>query len=162
MLSRYGEEFQKWQHDALKLAQCVAGEEYAYHSISMGGPQIMGFNHTAIGYSTAQEMFQKFSATESAQVHGFFQCLEKCFYDSDAGKQVDLVPYLRTPTDEDWLYVARLYNGKTNQYQYRDWLIEAYNVAREVLATKRQTSSFDKPSKGVITPSLLFILKYNH
>lgn len=44
----------------------------AFRSISMGLPQIMGFNHEKVGYGSAQAMFEAFSESVHAQVLGFF------------------------------------------------------------------------------------------
>jgi N-acetylmuramidase/Bacterial SH3 domain len=44
----------------------------ALRSISMGLPQIMGFNAARIGYESPQEMFDRFSADERYHVLGLF------------------------------------------------------------------------------------------
>ncbi len=48
-------------------------ERAALYAISMGAPQIMGFNHTAVGYPTAQAMFQAFQADVRHQIASLFQ-----------------------------------------------------------------------------------------
>jgi len=45
-------------------------------SISMGGPQIMGFNYGSLGYESVQQMFEAFSANERNQVIGFFDFVQ--------------------------------------------------------------------------------------
>ncbi len=52
-------------------------ERAAMRSISMGAPQIMGFNHQSIGYSTVQEMFEAFQQSERAQLHGLFRFIQE-------------------------------------------------------------------------------------
>lgn len=47
-------------------------EPAAMQSISMGAPQIMGFNHAAIGYDSAKEMFDRFAADERYHILGLF------------------------------------------------------------------------------------------
>ena len=47
-------------------------ETAAMQSISMGAPQIMGFNHAAIGYGSAKEMFDRFVADERYHVLALF------------------------------------------------------------------------------------------
>jgi hypothetical protein len=41
-------------------------------SISMGAPQIMGFNFGLIGFASVQDMFKAFTQGERDQVIGFF------------------------------------------------------------------------------------------
>lgn len=51
-------------------------ETAAKMSISMGAPQIMGFNYSIIGYSTVHDMFTAFSTSERDQVIGFFDFIQ--------------------------------------------------------------------------------------
>jgi hypothetical protein len=72
-------------------------EASAIRSISMGGPQIMGFNHHLVGYETPQDMFKRFQADLRWQVIGLFdfvkgsgttspmlQALQRCRFDDFA------------------------------------------------------------------------------
>jgi len=70
-----------WQsfHDQLQAGEWSAFDvahgldaRAAKLSISMGLPQIMGFNFAAIGYNSVEEMFDTFSADERVQLSGFF------------------------------------------------------------------------------------------
>jgi hypothetical protein len=45
-------------------------------SISMGLPQIMGFNHAMIGFGAVQEMLRAFQASVAHQIAGFFHFVE--------------------------------------------------------------------------------------
>ena len=51
-------------------------EVAAKRSISMGLPQIMGDNHSAIGYDSVQEMFAAFNTDERAQLTGLFDFIQ--------------------------------------------------------------------------------------
>jgi hypothetical protein len=51
-------------------------ESAAMRSISMGAPQIMGFNHATIGYDSVQEMFNRFQADERFQILGMFDFIK--------------------------------------------------------------------------------------
>jgi hypothetical protein len=51
-------------------------ESAAMRSISMGAPQIMGFNHATIGYDSVQEMFKQFQADERFQILGMFDFIK--------------------------------------------------------------------------------------
>ena len=44
----------------------------ARESISMGLPQIMGFNAVSVGYPQADAMFEAFASSEARQIFGFF------------------------------------------------------------------------------------------
>lgn len=48
----------------------------AKSSISMGGPQIMGFNYAALGFESVQQMFDAFAASERNQIVGFFDFVQ--------------------------------------------------------------------------------------
>ena len=51
-------------------------ENAAMLSISMGAPQIMGFNHRSIGYATVQEMFTAFQQDVDRQIGSLFRFME--------------------------------------------------------------------------------------
>jgi len=48
----------------------------AKSSISMGGPQIMGFNFGTLGFESVQQMFDSFAASERNQIIGFFDFVQ--------------------------------------------------------------------------------------
>ena len=64
---------QEWQ--LLRFARSL-DDRAALRSISMGAPQIMGFNYDRIDYRTPQEMFEAFQADAGAQIRGFFRFVE--------------------------------------------------------------------------------------
>lgn len=51
-------------------------EPAAMRSISMGAPQIMGFNHGLIGYDSAREMFDAFRSDIRYQILGLFDFIK--------------------------------------------------------------------------------------
>jgi hypothetical protein len=71
-------------------------------SISMGGPQIMGFNHSRIGYETVLGMFSDFSKSERFHVVGFFNFIKGTRSSSDM---------LRALQREDFISFSEIYNG---------------------------------------------------
>jgi len=73
--------------------------EAAVKSISMGAPQIMGFNYAKIGYVSPEEMFDIFSRGDQEHVLGLFD-----FFRSDH----KMVRGLR---EEDFVLFASIYNG---------------------------------------------------
>lgn len=80
-------------------------ERAAMRSISMGAPQIMGFNHQMIGYASVQEMFEAFQRSERAQLSGMFR-----FFQARG-----LVDAIRR---RDFLAFATAYNGAGNAPTY--------------------------------------------
>lgn len=94
------------EYEAFELAQNY-DEKSAYESISMGLPQIMGFNHTSAGYDSAQNMFDDFYASEVSQV-------------SALGKYI--VTYndgilLSACHDRNLFQIAKIYNGNGEVYK---------------------------------------------
>lgn len=94
------------EYEAFELAKNY-DEKSAYESISMGLPQIMGFNHTSAGYDSAQNMFDDFYASEVSQV-------------SALGKYI--VTYndgilLSACHDRNLFQIAKIYNGNGEVYK---------------------------------------------
>jgi len=69
-----------WNQEYLKnmkaaidwCAQNGVDDEYVYKCASYGAPQVMGFNHNKLGYTSAKTMFEAFAASEMAQLKGMF------------------------------------------------------------------------------------------
>ena len=78
----------------------------AIKSISMGGPQIMGFNFAAIGYESPGAMLKAFEDSEDAHVKGLFD-----FIRSDRR----MVEGIKSGRYQDF---ARVYNGPGQAHQY--------------------------------------------
>lgn len=96
---------QVMEHTVLDFAYTL--EPYAAMcSISMGGPQIMGFNHKAAGYATPQLMYKDFQAGMDRQIMGFFR-----FIAANAARVGAL-------QRADWLTFATLYNGSGQAKTY--------------------------------------------
>jgi hypothetical protein len=113
---------QVFEYLAFALAARLAGREAACRASSMGGPQIMGFNHALVGYPNANEMFRHFASSERWQVCGFFDfCASK-----------DLFPALRK---QDWRQFASVYNGPGNAEAYAAKIAAEFETARRLLCT---------------------------
>lgn len=91
----HGDQSKEWQ--VYEFAATL-DRKAARESISMGLPQIMGFNAVAVGYPHADAMFDAFAAGESRQIFGFFD-----FVRSKAG-----ISALRS---RDYAAFATIYNG---------------------------------------------------
>ncbi len=81
---------------------CSLDDEAAKRSISMGAPQIMGFNYAALGYESVQEMFEAFSAGERSQILGFFDFIK--------GASANSRP-IQALQQQDFNAFAAFYNG---------------------------------------------------
>jgi len=95
-------------------------------SISMGAPQIMGFNYAVIGYSSADDMFAAFSTSERDQVVGLFDFVAGILPGGGAVKALQAL---------DYQAFATAYNG-TGQADYYAGLIktakDAFNALKPI------------------------------
>ena len=87
------------EYAVLEFAQRL-NREAAYRSISVGAPQIMGFHHARIGYSTALLMWQAFTDSVSAQM------IAMCnFVLTDQALHAAVNAH-------DWPRIGKIYNGQ--------------------------------------------------
>ncbi len=84
-------------------------ENAALNAISMGGPQIMGFNCARLGYDSAKEMFDRFSQNIRYQILGLFDFLR------GHGSTSAMIEALQ---QEDYVRFASLYNGPGQAPEY--------------------------------------------
>jgi len=96
-------------------------EIYALYSISMGAPQVMGFNYKFIGYDSPKEMFEKFNKNIRYQLLAFF---DFCKY------KPDRVRYLQ---HRDFYQFAYEYNGPTAPDAYEKRMKKYYEIYKNVL-----------------------------
>jgi len=106
---------------------------FSMYSISMGMPQIMGFNHRRIGCESVEQMFVSFERSERNQIIGLFDFIAAGRLTS--GKESKLAVALKK---RDFPTFARLYNGSGQAEDYSR-LIEGYHESFEELM--RQKSS---------------------
>lgn len=88
--------------------------EAAHESISMGAPQIMGFNHERVGFPTAQAMYEAFKSAP-VQTIAFIN-----YFLSDPA-------LVQAMHDKDWRTIAAKYNGTGAVDSYSKLLQDAYN-----------------------------------
>lgn len=98
----HGVQAKEWE--ALTVARSL-NDEAALRSISMGAGQVMGFNHRAVGYTSARAMFDALGVSSLAQVRAM---LDYC-------KSRGILGALRTG---DFLTFARAYNGAGQAEHY--------------------------------------------
>lgn len=110
------------EYEALNFAIQLCGDrEIALSCISLGLSQIMGFNHSLIGYDTVGEMYDAFQESEGAHVLGFF----------DFCKQVNkkMLGYIER---QEWVNFALLYNGSGNEQVYGSLIKNAVAEAKKL------------------------------
>jgi hypothetical protein len=91
------------EYEVLNFARTLDNEK-ALYSISMGLPQMMGFNAKIVGYNTAQEMFDKFTQDIRYQVFAFFDFLSP-----------QMISYFRA---KEFVRIAEYYNGMGQAQMY--------------------------------------------
>lgn len=122
---------QNSEYTALTLARMLGGDEPAFSSTSIGGPQILMEAHGWLGYDTAALMYQAFQASEQAQVLGFF---DFCHAKPAPGKG-DLLRYLRR---NDWEQFTRYYNGPGQVTVYSERLQKNVAAVQKILENLSQ------------------------
>lgn len=95
----HGKQDGEWR--AFDLA-CTLDRHAAIQSISMGAPQIMGFNFGALGYDSPEEMFDRFNEDERFHILGLFDFIK------GAGGTSAMVQALQ---QENYEAFATRYNG---------------------------------------------------
>jgi len=100
---------------AAQDAALALAEQAAYESASYGAGQIMGFNHAACGYASAEDMAQAFALSEAAQLRAMFQ------YWRASGA-------LRFLQSGDYVGFAAIYNGPGQADYYANLIRQALGV----------------------------------
>jgi len=111
---------QSTEWESLEIARKL-GDTEALYSISMGAPQVMGFNYKMIGYSSVQDMFNAFSKDIRYHVMALFDFIA-C--------NNTRVQYLITG---DFLSFAKAYNGLAAPEAYEARLNQYYEIYKKLL-----------------------------
>ena len=111
----------EWQ--TFDLARAI-DEQAALYAISMGAAQIMGFNHTTIGYPNARAMFDAFQSDVRHQLLALFRFIEVNH----------LQEAVRKP---DFAAFASTYNGHGQEAIYAPRMQRYYDAYRQLVATGR-------------------------
>lgn len=112
-----GSESQAHEWVALDIARKL-DDTAGLLSISMGAPQIMGFNYALIGFPSVQAMFGAFNHEERVHVLALFD-----FIRADH----KMVRYLRTA---NWSSFADIYNGSGKAQSYGDHIAQGVAAAK--------------------------------
>ncbi len=97
-------------------------------SISMGAPQIMGFNFKRLGYESVQQMFSRFSSSAHAQIVGIFDFVKGASATSTA---------IQALQRRDYLTFAGIYNGSGNETIYADRIRRFAAVFSRLISSAR-------------------------
>ncbi len=108
----------EWQ--IFEFARTISERE-AIYSISMGAPQVMGFNYKSIGYATPQEMFEYFNKDIRYHLLALF---DFCKY------RPQRIEYLQK---KDFYSFSREYNGSTAPAAYEKRIKEYYDIYKDIL-----------------------------
>lgn len=96
-------------------------EKEAIYSISLGAPQVMGFNYKMIGYSTPQEMFEYFNKDIRYHFMALFDFIQY---------KDERINYLKK---KDFYSFAKEYNGTTAPKAYQEMIEEYYKICKKLL-----------------------------
>lgn len=111
----HGKQSSEWQ--VFELARGLNAAA-AMRSISMGGSQIMGFNHARIGYDAVGEMFDNFQADIRFQILGLFDFLR------GPGTTSSMIEALQRKQFDKF---ASYYNGPGQAAKYGGWIGQYYD-----------------------------------
>lgn len=112
----HGNQTKEWQ--VFEFARDL-DETAAMMSISMGAPQIMGFNYTIIGYASVQDMFTAFSRSDRDHVIGFFDFVQGVLPNNGA---------IRHLQRKDFTSFATVYNGSGQAAYYGNLMKTGYDA----------------------------------
>jgi uncharacterized protein YgiM (DUF1202 family) len=111
---------QEMEWKVLNFAKTL-DETNALKSISMGAPQVMGFNHKFIGYASPQEMFDKFNKDIRFHLLALF---DFCKY------KPERIRYLQV---RDFYSFSVEYNGTSAPAEYEARLKKYYDIFLNIL-----------------------------
>lgn len=112
----HGDQTREWE---VFTFACRFNDEAAKKSISMGAPQIMGFNHAVCGYASAAQMFEAFASSDRNQVLGFFDFVQG---PSATSKRVAALQA------QDFTAFASQYNGPGQAVKYGGLIKTTYDA----------------------------------
>ncbi|MCC6455036.1 MAG: DUF3380 domain-containing protein [Caldilineaceae bacterium] len=127
----HGNQQAEWE--VFTFARNSLAPEAAFRSISMGAPQIMGFNHERIGYPSAQAMFEAFAASAHAQIVALFD-----FVNVEPAR-------LNALRQDDFTTFAASYNGPGQASLYATLMQDGVNTFNRLRATPNVQEPGEEP-----------------
>jgi|GEM_PF-505016 len=109
----------EWQ--VLEFARSL-DDTAALKSISMGAPQMMGFNFKIMGYESVQEMFESFAKSAQAQILGMLDFI----------RSAQAIRHLQSG---DILSFATIYNGSGNAHTYEGIINDYIAIYSQLITT---------------------------
>ncbi len=116
----HGTQDGEWQ--AFSFARTL-DDTAAKLSISMGGPQIVGFNYTTLGFESVHQMYDAFSANERNQIIGFFDFVQGPSRDSRRVLALQ---------QGDFTTFASMYNGPGQAARYGSLMQGLFDVFKRL------------------------------
>ena len=113
----HGKQEKEWQ--VLELARGL-DDTAALNSISIGLPQVMGFNSKVIGYNSVQKMFANMNSDVRYQLFALFDFLNN-----------NMISALK---EYDFERFARFYNGPGQASLYGEWIQDHYDAYRSLIS----------------------------
>lgn len=126
----HGDHQAEW--NAFNLARTRFDPHAAKLSISMGLPQIMGFNHRYAGYESVEEMFTAFRDSANAQILGFFDFIRAEPIQIWSLRNGDLYRF------------AAAYNGAGQAQHYGDLIADAARTFERLMSQSRASGAKDE------------------
>lgn len=114
-MSFHGSQKAEWQ--VLSFARGL-NNDGALQSISMGAPQIMGFNYQVLGYQNVQSMFDAFEASIEAHITALFDFMSPAM--------------VRQLQVRDFVGFAGMYNGNGQKEKYGEWIKNYYDAYKQL------------------------------
>jgi hypothetical protein len=136
----HGNQSREW--DVFNFARAL-DETAAMLSISMGAPQIMGFNYNVIGYASVQDMFAAFARSDRDQVIGFFDFIQGVLPNAGAIKVLQA---------KNFLQFATIYNGSGQAPTYAGLISSGNNAFNALMATQPAQPPVTPPPPAPVTP----------
>ena len=136
----HGNQSLEWQ--VFNFARAL-DETAAMMSISMGAPQIVGFNYSVIGYAAVQDMFNAFARSDRDQVMGFFDFVQGVLPGGGA------VKILQT---KNFTQFATIYNGGGQASYYGSLIVNGYTAFKTLYAALSVPPSTPPVTPPATTP----------
>jgi hypothetical protein len=130
----HGNQAKEWE--VFQFA-CGLDDTAAKMSISMGAPQIMGFNYSVIGYASVQDMFTAFTRSDRDQVIGFFDFVQGVLPGGGALKHLQR---------KDFTAFATVYNGSGQASYYGSLMKTGYDAFNTLYSTLPPVGTPSQPS----------------
>ncbi len=143
-VSFHGSQSREWE--VLSFARTL-DDTAALSSISMGAPQIMGFNFKRIGYESVQHMFDQFARSAHAQLLAMFDVVKGPGATS---------PAIQALQGGDYLTFASAYNGPANALTYEGIIRARADIFDRLITRAVAAPQPDRDTRGPVETAAAF------